>query len=163
MSGKITIFFIILVHPLSSTSLPYDVLLSLEKNETLASPGDVFELGFFKPAIISNWYLGIWLKQDPNRTALWVANRNRPLLGSQGTLIVSNSNLFLLDRDNNHVWSTNIKVTLRPQVVVKLLENGNLVVKENTTETNRFDFPGDCLIPQMKLRAGTGKYTSILD
>ncbi|CAH8326214.1 unnamed protein product [Eruca vesicaria subsp. sativa] len=85
MSGKVTICFLLLFHHLSSTSLSYDVL-SLSKNETLASPGNVFELGFFKPGTISNWYLGIWLKQDPDRTALWVANRNRPLIGSQGTL-----------------------------------------------------------------------------
>ncbi|XP_056855947.1 S-locus-specific glycoprotein S13-like [Raphanus sativus] len=160
MSGKITIFVLLLFLPISSTSSSDDVLL-LSKNETLASPGDVFELGFFNPGKVSNWYLGIWLKQDPDRTALWVANRDHPLLGSHGTLRFFNSNLILFDRNNNHVWSTSIDGTVRRDVVVKLLKNGNLVVKEAASDTNQFlwqsfDFPTDSIFSGMKMRTGTG-------
>lgn len=160
MSGKVAIFFLLLVHHLCSTSLSCDVL-SLWKHETLASPGDVFELGFFNPGMHPIWYLGIWLKQDPDRTALWVANGNQPLIGSHGTLRVSNSNLVLFDRDNYHVWSTSINGTVSPHVVVKILDNGNLVVKEDTSDTNQFlwqsfDFPTDSIISEMNLRTGTG-------
>ncbi|KAJ0684592.1 putative non-specific serine/threonine protein kinase [Helianthus annuus] len=51
----------------------------LTDEDTLVSPGRVFELGFFKPGSSENRYLGIWYKNISVRTVVWVANRDRPL------------------------------------------------------------------------------------
>nr|SSC84625.1 At421370-like [Capsella grandiflora] len=123
---------------------------------------DVFELGFFKIASSSTdndrWYLGIWYKKIPERTYVWVANRDNPLSTSRGTLKISDKSLLFLDQVNNLIWSWNLSVgDVRSPVVAELLDNGNFIVKESKINNqNRvlwqsFDFPTDTLLPQMKM------------
>ncbi|MBO0195829.1 hypothetical protein J0672_24065, partial [Vibrio parahaemolyticus] len=82
--------------------------LTISSNNTIVSPGNVFELGFFKPSLNSRWYLGIWYKTISKRTYVWVANRDTPLSSSIGTLKISDSNLVVLDQSDTPVWSTNL-------------------------------------------------------
>lgn len=44
-------------------------------NQTLVSKGEKFELGFFPPGNSTNYYLGIWYKNIPLQTVVWVFNR----------------------------------------------------------------------------------------
>ncbi|XP_059073442.1 G-type lectin S-receptor-like serine/threonine-protein kinase SD2-2 [Cryptomeria japonica] len=46
---------------------------SLTGNQTIISKNGTFELGFFTPNG-SNWYIGIWYAQIPQKTYVWVAN-----------------------------------------------------------------------------------------
>jgi hypothetical protein len=72
---------------------------------------------------------------DP-RTVVWVANRDNPLQNNStndGFLKISdNGNIVLfnssLDSNNNLVWSSNQTTVTNNQVVLQLLDNGNLVL-----------------------------------
>ncbi|KAG7557908.1 PAN/Apple domain [Arabidopsis suecica] len=153
------IFFVFFVYLLSSSNsvLTSPKPFTFSSNQTLVSPRNVFELGLFKPnESISRWYLGIWYKEDQKRTSLWVANRDRPLNTSVGTLKFFDNNLFLFDQYNVHVWWTNQpKGGVRSPMVAELLDNGNFVMKDSNDPERylwqSFDFPTDTLLPQMKL------------
>lgn len=52
---------------------------TLIDGESLASEEGTFELGFFSPGSSTHRYLGIWYKNIPIITVVWVANRKTPL------------------------------------------------------------------------------------
>ncbi|CAH8363025.1 unnamed protein product [Eruca vesicaria subsp. sativa] len=151
---------LILFRPAFSTyinTLSFKESLTISSNRTLVSPGNVFELGFFKTN--SRWYLGIWYKKVSNRTYVWVANRDNPLSKSIGTLKISNINLVLLDHCNKSVWSTNLTRgnERSSTVMAELLTNGNFVMRDSNNKDasgylwQSFDYPTDTLLPGMKL------------
>ncbi|XP_044438791.1 S-locus-specific glycoprotein S6-like [Aegilops tauschii subsp. strangulata] len=55
----------------------------LRGNDTLVSAQGNFELGLFSPAGSSDgrFYLGVWYKNIPGQTVVWVGNRASPLSG----------------------------------------------------------------------------------
>ncbi|KAJ0249431.1 Uncharacterized protein HA466_0149250 [Hirschfeldia incana] len=164
-----TFFFVILVlfpHAFSTNTLSSNEALTISSNKTLVSPGDVFELGFFKTTTRSSqdgstdrWYLGIWYKTtSDHRTYVWIANRDNPLHNSIGTLKISHSsNLVLLDQSDTPVWSTNLTGVVKSPATAELLANGNFVLRGSYTIDlthfmwQSFDFPVDTLLPEMKL------------
>ncbi|XP_028793470.1 receptor-like serine/threonine-protein kinase SD1-8 [Neltuma alba] len=138
---------------------------SLGINQTLVSSNQVFELGFFNSTSSSRGYLGIWYKNIPERTIVWVANRDTPLENSNATLKIGDrANLVLLDPAGNSLWSSNQSESAPSNPVLKLLDSGNLVIKE-ASETDdsdnfpwqSFGFPTDTLLPGMKLGWDFGK------
>ncbi|GLT64179.1 hypothetical protein SLA2020_366870 [Shorea laevis] len=107
---------------------------SLSDGKTLVSREGSFELGFFSPGSSKNRYLGIWYKNIPVTTVVWVANRLSPINGSSGILMINNAgSLLLLNQNKTVVWSTN---------------------GENTNPEDylwqSFDYPSDTLLPGMK-------------
>ncbi|KAL0717042.1 hypothetical protein Bca4012_066364 [Brassica carinata] len=160
-----TIFFVVLLqfhHVFSINTLSPNEALTISSNKTLVSPGDVFELGFFKTTTRNSqdsadrWYLGIWYKTTSERTYVWVANRDNPLHNSIGTLKISHANLVLLDQSDTPVWSTNLTGVVQSPVTAELLANGNFVLRgsystEDEFMWQSFDFPVDTLLPEMKL------------
>ncbi|XP_031280042.1 uncharacterized protein LOC116138469 [Pistacia vera] len=141
---------------------------SIQDGDTLVSSAQRFELGFFSPGKSKNRYLGIWYKQSPE-TVVWVANRNNPILDTNGSLVISDDgNLVLLNKSKGTVWSSNISSKLE-NPVAQLLDNGNFIVKDNFSSNasesylwQSFDFPTDILLPEMKLgwnlKAGFDRY-----
>nr|AFP33771.1 SRK [Arabidopsis kamchatica subsp. kamchatica] len=153
------LFFVLVLFPafsISANTLSATESLTISSNKTIVSPGGVFELGFFK-LLGDSWYIGIWYKKIPQRTYVWVANRDNPLSNSIGILKLSNANLVLLNQSNIPVWSTTQTGAVRSLVVAELLDNGNFVLKDSRTNDSdgflwqSFDFPTDTLLPQMKL------------
>ncbi|XP_048131123.1 G-type lectin S-receptor-like serine/threonine-protein kinase At4g27290 [Rhodamnia argentea] len=130
---------------------------SISDGETLVSSGGTFELGFFSPGNLTDRYLGIWYKNVPVRTVVWVANRSQPIHDSSGTLmVVSTGNLVLLNQNRSVVWSTNS--TKRAQTpVLQLLDSGNLVLRDDGNDSpdtylwQSFDYPSDTLLPGLKI------------
>ncbi|KAI9112164.1 hypothetical protein K1719_016687 [Acacia pycnantha] len=137
-----------LFSPVSFSSDTLNSTQSLGINQTLVSSNQMFELGFFN-SNSSRWYLGIWYKNIPDRTIVWVANRDTPLEDSAATLKIGDrANLVLLDLVGNSLWSSNQSQSAPSIPVLKLLDSGNLVIKEaNKTDDNNnflwesFDFP----------------------
>jgi hypothetical protein len=133
-----------------------NVTQSLGFNQTLVSPQKVFEFGFFNTST-SKWYIGIWYKDFPDKTFVWVANRNTPLENSNGTLKIDGGNLVLYNQTDSLIWSTNQTISSVSNPVLHLLDDGNLVLKEaqekNTSNYiwQSFDHPTDTLLPGMKL------------
>ncbi|KAL5131281.1 G-type lectin S-receptor-like serine/threonine-protein kinase [Glycine soja] len=131
----------------------------LEDNTTLVSNNGTFELGFFTPGSSSspNRYVGIWYKNIPIRTVVWVANRDNPIKDNSSKLSINTQgNLVLVNQNNTVIWSTNTtaKASL---VVAQLLDSGNLVLRDekDTNPENylwqSFDYPSDTFLPGMKL------------
>uniref|UniRef100_A0A2N9FE92 non-specific serine/threonine protein kinase n=1 Tax=Fagus sylvatica TaxID=28930 RepID=A0A2N9FE92_FAGSY len=74
---------------------------SLRDDMTLVSKDGSFELGFFNPGSSKNRYLGIWFKNIPVKTVVWVANRLNPINDSSGVLMVNSSGSLVLLSQNS--------------------------------------------------------------
>lgn len=117
-------------------------------------------LGFFSPRDDSgSRYVGIWYNKISEQTVVWVANRDTPLKNNDtsGVLSVQNGNLVLhaattKNRNVNPVWSTNVSTSSNASSA-KLLDTGNLVLFNGNGNVlwQSFDYPGNTLLPFMKL------------
>ncbi|GJY92579.1 G-type lectin S-receptor-like serine/threonine-protein kinase [Tanacetum coccineum] len=154
----ITLFLLIL--PNYATHDTMTANQTIKDGDTIVSSDGMYELGFFSPGKSKNRYLGVWFKKISKGTVVWVANRETPITDKSGVLKVSkDGNLLILSGDNNLIWSSNSTVTISsndPEVVVQLLNTGNLVVSDRSS-TNKnliwqsFDFPTDTLLAGMKM------------
>ncbi|XP_051125193.1 G-type lectin S-receptor-like serine/threonine-protein kinase At1g11300 [Andrographis paniculata] len=127
---------------------------SIHGSQLLISDGGTFKFGFFNPPNTSRYYVGV-MYNLPVLTAVWVANRERPLNGSAGTVEVSeNGELVVLDGQKQIVWSSNFAGPVGIYRA-KLLETGNLVLLDfsrgGTTVWESFEHATDTLLPRMKL------------
>ncbi|KAK4795392.1 hypothetical protein SAY86_013386 [Trapa natans] len=123
-------------------------------NQTLISPSQIFELGFFTPNGSVSQYVGMWYKNFTPSRVVWVANRHQPLdyKDQFASLTVGgDGNLRLFDGARNVVWSTNVSRGSNSSVAM-LLDTGNLVVEDSgNTVWESFRFPTDILLPGMKI------------
>ncbi|KAG5545300.1 hypothetical protein RHGRI_017687 [Rhododendron griersonianum] len=130
---------------------------SLVGNQTITSQDGVFELGFFTPGNSQNYYIGIWYKRAPNKTVVWVANRNQPISSpfSSELKLFENGNLVLLDQSKTRIWSTNSTSKTSNSTIGILLDNGNFVLRERLDFSNviwqSFDYPTDTWLPGGKV------------
>ncbi|KAM5549311.1 hypothetical protein ABKV19_000631 [Rosa sericea] len=132
---------------------------SLSLGQTLVSPSQEFELGFFIPNNSGNQYVGIWYKEISPRKSVWVANRENPVtvLDPPASLISSNGNLELVDGKQQSFWSTNISGVPSASAsnsnittVVVLSDDGNLILKDGLSGEplwQSFRYPGDTFLP----------------
>ncbi|XP_061350104.1 G-type lectin S-receptor-like serine/threonine-protein kinase At4g27290 [Gastrolobium bilobum] len=129
-----------------------------DNGSTLVSKDGTFELGYFNPGSSSNRYVGIWYKNIPVRTVVWVANRDNPIKDNSSKLIINKEgNLVLLSKNKTLLWSTN-STTEALSPIVQLLETGNLVLRDEKDNNNEpgflwqsFDHPCDTILPGMKI------------
>ncbi|XP_019189839.1 PREDICTED: G-type lectin S-receptor-like serine/threonine-protein kinase At4g27290 [Ipomoea nil] len=128
----------------------------LKDGETIASSGGTFELGFFSPNNSSNRYVGIWYKQLPIRTVVWVANRDVPITNISSVVLqmFNTGELALVGGNNSIFWQTNSsKIVQNP--VARLLDSGNLVITDANDSNpenfmgQSFHHPTDTLLPGM--------------
>ncbi|GLT51481.1 hypothetical protein SLA2020_248880 [Shorea laevis] len=141
----------------------------LPDGKTLISNDEGFELGFFSPGSSGNRYLGIWYKNIPVSTVVWVANRVNPINDSSGMLVVTTTgDVQLLSQNITVVWSGN-STTAAQNPVLQLLNSGNLVLIDGSDVSGAylwqsFDYPSDTLLPEMKLgwdlRTGLNRHLS---
>ncbi|KAG9454347.1 hypothetical protein H6P81_007251 [Aristolochia fimbriata] len=155
---------------LPGISIAGDILTSagsIEEDGSLVSSGGTFKLGFFKHERSENRYLGIWYDKISLQTVVWVANREKPLTDSSGVFKVGDQgNAIIVAGDGRLVWTSNHTEAKNP--VIQLLENGNLVLREEDDDDpenllwQSFDYPSDTLLPGMKLgydkRTGMDRY-----
>ncbi|KAL2327800.1 hypothetical protein Fmac_021227 [Flemingia macrophylla] len=143
---------------------------SLHDGETLVSEGGIIAVGFFSPGNSTRRYLGVWFTNVSPITVVWVANRNKPLENTKGVLKLNGKGtLELLNDRNITIWSSNISTKAVNNPVAHPLDSGNFVVR-NEEETKgsvlwqSFDYPGDTLVPGMKigwnLETGLERYLS---
>ncbi|KAL8121527.1 hypothetical protein AgCh_018309 [Apium graveolens] len=137
--------------------------------DTITSAGGEFQLGFFSPGRSTKRYLGIWYKKKSNGTVAWVANRDAPIMNTLGVVRVDIKGITLQTVDGI-IWSTNTTTSLK-NPVAQLLDSGNLVLRDDHNIDNQedyiwqsFDYPGDNLLPGMKLgldmETGIDRYTT---
>jgi len=121
-------------------------------SEVLISDGGVFALGFFSLKNSSSSYVGIWYNNIPERSVVWVANRDNPITTPSVKLaITSNSGLVLSDSQGHTLWTSNTNGGAEASAV--LLNSGNFVLRSpNGTEIWRsFDHPTDTILPTMRV------------
>ncbi|XP_048133084.1 receptor-like serine/threonine-protein kinase SD1-6 [Rhodamnia argentea] len=129
--------------------------LDLRDSKTLVSTNELFELGFFRTggSSSSNYYLGIWIKDDPYKKPVWVANREYPLLDSSRVLSIRyDGNLVISDqRQFQYLVNAQMLSTSNSTSAI-LLDSGNFVLTEgNSTVWESFYHPTDTFLPGMKL------------
>lgn len=132
---------------------------TLADGEVLISPGKIYELGFFSPGSPASRFMGIRYKATPD-VVVWVANRERPIMGSQGVLaLAKNGTLVLSTAQSTNIWSS-ISSRAASSPLLKLLDSGNLVIVDKATSDSSwpesyvwqsFDYPGDTFLPGMKM------------
>ncbi|XXG83181.1 hypothetical protein AAC387_Pa10g0991 [Persea americana] len=138
--------------PFSNSTDTLTPIQPIKDGQTLISAREVFELGFFSPLNSKNRYVGIWYKNVPGQTIVWVANRENPISNSSGILTIIGGNLALIDGpDRTPLWSTNIS-TVTNDSSATLLDSGNLVLKDSNENVlwESFDYPTDSYLPGMK-------------
>ncbi|KAM5578167.1 G-type lectin S-receptor-like serine/threonine-protein kinase [Rosa sericea] len=134
-----------------------DILLpgqSLNGDQKITSPGGIFELGFFTPGNSQNYYIGIWYKNLPNQTVVWVANRNQPVSDpiSSTFLLLENGNLTLNSPSTVAIWSTNSTSQVRNSTIAMLLDDGNFVIRDaSAVQWQSFDHPTNTWLPGARL------------
>ncbi|THG21161.1 hypothetical protein TEA_009055 [Camellia sinensis var. sinensis] len=136
----------------------------ISEPETIISSNKAFQLGFFSPVNTTNRYVGIWYKNIPVRTVVWVANRDRPLIDSSGTLMISKyGNLVVLNGQKEIIWSSIVSNSMANSSAC-LLDSGNLVLVDNSngrTIWESFRYPSDSFLVKMVLSSdgSTGEKT----
>ncbi|GLJ59627.1 hypothetical protein SUGI_1516560 [Cryptomeria japonica] len=131
---------------------------SLSINQTIISENGTFALGFFSPNGSTNLYVGIWFAQIPDKSVVWVANREAPLRTISGVLKLSTDGyLSLFDSEGRSLWSTERAQKAKASSVM-IMENGNLVMlgQQNKSESvwESFEHPGDTWLTEMKMWKG---------
>ncbi|AQL05034.1 Serine/threonine-protein kinase [Zea mays] len=83
-------------------------------DKLVSDNGGMFALGFFNLTTVNSTrslYLGIWYNNIPERTYVWVANRNSPITTPSAKLVLTNtSRLVLSDSEGRVVWATDNSV-----------------------------------------------------
>jgi hypothetical protein len=76
----IPIFILIFLSSLCQSDDQLTHTKPLFPKDTLISAGGDFALAFFSPTNSSNkLYIGIWYNNVPERTVVWIANRDSPI------------------------------------------------------------------------------------
>ncbi|CAN6683169.1 unnamed protein product [Malus baccata var. baccata] len=151
--------FFLLLSPLCASIDTITLNQPLKDGDSIVSKDRKFELGFFGPDNSSgSRYVGIWYANQPEKTVVWVANRDKPINDSSGVLAINRYGILVLSAAGNiSIWSTDasVHVQTRSTFVAQLLDSGNLVVfQENKIESfiwQSFDYPTDTLLPGMKV------------
>ncbi|XXG70281.1 hypothetical protein AAC387_Pa06g3075 [Persea americana] len=160
----VLLYFFIWFH--NSLSIAVDTIslgLPLCGDHTISSKGGIFELGFFKPGVQEKYYIGIWYKQLPEKTVVWVANRETPVQNkySSQLKIGQDGNLVILNRFERPIWSTDISSIGINNTVAELRDTGNLVLRDGSDSSaiiwQSFDNPTHTWLPKAWL--GRNKVT----
>ncbi|KAG5020597.1 hypothetical protein JHK87_016452 [Glycine soja] len=154
------VIFILLFLSCDSTTLTITQFQPLSDGTTLVSKDGTFEVGFFSPGSSTNRYLGIWFKNIPIKTVVWVANHDNPINTTTTPTkltITKEGNLALLNKNNSVIWSANTTTAKATNVVAQLLDTGNLVLHDEKEINSQnylwqsFDHPSDTILPGMKI------------
>lgn len=154
------LFLLSVLHYLPSFCYAADTITqgrTIRDGETMISSGLHFALGFFGPEDSTSRYVGIWYYSIEGKAVVWVANRDSPISGRNGSMSIDESgDLVVYDGNGTSVWSSNSSASPTNTTAI-LLDTGNLVLSssDNVGDTGRafwqsFNDPTDSFLPGMK-------------
>ncbi|KAL3742006.1 hypothetical protein ACJRO7_017484 [Eucalyptus globulus] len=142
----------------------------MKDGDVLVSQARKFALGFFSPGNSSLRYVGIWYFGQPERTVVWVANREKPVNDTSGVLAFDHYGNLVIRESNGSlpIWSTNVSsMTSNNSATAQLLDSGNLVLNHDLSKVviwQSFDYPTDTFLPSMKIgldrRTGLNRFVT---
>ncbi|KAI3466173.1 hypothetical protein Pfo_022836 [Paulownia fortunei] len=131
---------------------------TIVNGQTLISQSQIFELGFFNPGASRNSFLGIWYKSTPD-VVVWVANRNNPIIDSQGVILaIARNGTLVISRAGRIIWSANSSGPAS-NPILQILDTGNVVIIDQAGKDSSqrsyiwqsFDYPSDTRLPGMQI------------
>ncbi|KAH8493561.1 hypothetical protein H0E87_020357 [Populus deltoides] len=137
---------------------------SIKDGETLISVDENFELGFFSPGNSTSRYVGVRYSKIQDQAVIWVANRDKPISGTDGVLrIGEDGNLLVVNGNGSSVWSSNAPF-VSSNTALMLDTTGNLILSSNDSigDTDKaywqsFNNPTDTYLPDMKVLIGSAE------
>ncbi|WJZ91106.1 hypothetical protein VitviT2T_010209 [Vitis vinifera] len=141
------------------SSAPTDTIKPGEElqfsEKLLVSAKGTFTLGFF--SLESGSYLGIWFTIDAQKEKVWVANRDKPISGTDANLTLDADGKLMIMHSGGDPIVLNSNQAARNSTAT-LLDSGNFVLEEFNSDRSvkeklweSFDNPTDTLLPGMKL------------
>ncbi|XP_043692729.1 G-type lectin S-receptor-like serine/threonine-protein kinase CES101 [Telopea speciosissima] len=124
---------------------------SLRDGENLVSANKLYELKFMNFEHSQNRYLGILYLGYDGR-AVWIANRENPLMDSSGILSINQGNLLLTNGSGISTMINPEEPAMGANTSATILDSGNLILKDGERIVwQSFDYPSDTFLPGMKL------------
>ncbi|KAJ0969856.1 hypothetical protein J5N97_022733 [Dioscorea zingiberensis] len=126
------------------------------------SPSGEFAVGFLPvPTNSSLFLLAIWFTKTKEKTIVWYANGNRPVLSGSQFGLTSDGQLLLTDSNGKSVWNP---FPSTGSSYAALLDTGNLILAsaDSTPNWQSFTVPTDTILPIQNLPKNT-KLRSHLD
>nr|GMC78743.1 G-type lectin S-receptor-like serine/threonine-protein kinase At1g11300 [Ipomoea batatas] len=129
----------------------------MEASETILSNSQIFKMQFFSPENSTEYYVGIMFNV-PSMGVVWVANRDKGMDDSRGSMGISeDGNLVVLDGQKRVVWKSNISTSSPANTSAQLLDTGNLVLKDSSSGRylwESFGETSDTFLEKMKIGSG---------
>ncbi|XP_058073436.1 G-type lectin S-receptor-like serine/threonine-protein kinase LECRK2 [Magnolia sinica] len=131
-------------------------LSTQDENLSWRSPSGEFAFGFRLLPERNLFLLAIWFDKIPEKTIVWWAKSENPLVEKGSKVELTNRGLILKDHQGNVVWETR---SSNGETVVSaaMRDNGSFVLMsmDSTITWESFDEPTDTILPTQVLRLDT--------
>ncbi|XP_020241714.1 G-type lectin S-receptor-like serine/threonine-protein kinase LECRK2 [Asparagus officinalis] len=122
------------------------------------SPSGDFAFGFLPlETDPSQFLLAVWFNKLPNKTVVWMANRDSPVRNGSKAELTFDGNLSLTDQTGREIWNASVNTA----TYASMLDNGNFVL--SGTDWQSFCYPTDTILPGQILNQGVKLYAKIMD
>ncbi|KAL5555692.1 hypothetical protein UlMin_037928 [Ulmus minor] len=127
-------------------------------NSSWLSNSGLYAFGFYREG--NGYSVGIFLAGIPEKTVVWTANRDRPVVTSNASLLFTGEGKLVLQSTQDQYY---IGDSLQPASSASMLDSGNFVLYDSRGSTiwQSFDNPTDTLLPTQRLSAGKELISSI--
>ncbi|KAB1223471.1 G-type lectin S-receptor-like serine/threonine-protein kinase RLK1 [Morella rubra] len=122
------------------------------------SRSGLYAFGFYKQG--NDYAIGIFLAGIPEKTVVWTANRDEPLVSSNATLLFETDGSLLLQGTGGRVV---IAASIGAASSASMLNSGNFVLYNSSQQIiwQSFDYPTDTILSSQRLLAGQQLLSSI--
>ncbi|KAL6223099.1 hypothetical protein ACLB2K_006489 [Fragaria x ananassa] len=130
--------------------------LTPNSNSSWLSSSGVYAFGFYKQG--NGYAVGIVLAGMPEKTVVWTANRDDPLVSDNATLLMTADGLSLQPTQGKPLVASITQAVFS----ASMLDSGNFVLYNSDQEIvwQSFDYPTDTLLPKQTLKAGAQLYSA---
>ncbi|XP_049370775.1 G-type lectin S-receptor-like serine/threonine-protein kinase LECRK3 [Solanum verrucosum] len=126
-------------------------------NSSWFSPSRRFAFGFYEQT--NGYAVGIYIVGMPNKTAVWTANRNSPVVPSNTVLLLTNDGRLIVKVGNQEISVINPS---RAIASASLMDTGNFALYDSDRNViwQSFDNPTNTLLPGQHISVGQELFSS---